>query len=374
MIRISIFVCLSWLLVCDVPALAQIADADVLAYNAAAASGNSDQIRAAARQLAAASIASPEDPRSGPFAYEAAWALCQAGACAEAVPVADFAAALPVPPARASLLKAYVAWKAKPSRASAKILDAALEDIASTPPSGLSATAFLERYVSELQEGYFSDAAGLAGTAALHFAAGGEVYAHLAIEARMVAITSRFNATTKRGSLEEMIHLRGELNRRRIEGGDDAPEWIEKSFWTANAWQLAMEAYFSSVGQPGVSSARADEILESYTAGLDQADGVYDGAPDRPFCDGKFVQKPPMRYPTGQSRKGQFGAVIVQFHFEDGKVRDPRVLAAVPFDGFRDHVVETMSKWTYEPNVDPATAGCSISHDDFVQEYVFALN
>ena len=100
----------------------------------------------------------------------------------------------------------------------------------------------------------------------MHFAAGGEVYAHLSIEARMVAITSRFNATTKRGSLEEMIHLRGELNRRRIEGGDDAPEWIEKSFWTANAWQLAMEAYFSSVGQPGVSSARADEILESYTA------------------------------------------------------------------------------------------------------------
>jgi hypothetical protein len=37
-------------------------------------------------------------------------------------------------------------------------------------------------------------------------------------------------------------------------------------------------------------------------------------------------------------------------------------------------VVETMSKWTYEPNVDPATAGCSISHDDVVQEYVFALN
>ena len=40
MIRISVFVCLSWLLVCEGPASAQIADADVLAYNAAAASGN----------------------------------------------------------------------------------------------------------------------------------------------------------------------------------------------------------------------------------------------------------------------------------------------------------------------------------------------
>ncbi|MBU3919527.1 MAG: energy transducer TonB [Alphaproteobacteria bacterium] len=357
-------------------AAAEITDADVLNYNAAVASGNVEQIRAAAQQLASAAIASEGDPQASLIAYESGWVLCQIGACAEALPAAEFAAAQAGGPEGATLLKAFAAWKVNPSVANEKSVDAALGAIQSAPPTGLSTSAVRERYASELQSRNFDDAARLAQLATAHFAAGGEAYERYLIEARTIDISSRFNVKPKASQLEEMIHLRGELSRSQHLYGDNVPDWMEKSFWVANAWQSAMNAFFSSEGKPGVSEKRAEQILESYENGLEQADAKaadVDPEPKLPLCEGNFVRKPAMRYPSGMGSKGQFGALIVRFRFEEGKVRDPEVLAAVPMDGFRDEVLKTISKWYFKPSVDPAKAGCTLNRDSLIQEFVFSL-
>lgn len=363
-------------LILSAPAQAEITDADILSYNAAVQSGDANQLRSAARQLGSSAMLTPDHPQSGRFAYEAGWALCRVGDFAEAARIAEFANSHAGAGTDTGLLKAYAGWKIKPSRETLTALDAALSAFETTTPNGLSITAFRDRYVGEVQDRDFKSAALLAQRATKHFAIGGDPFAEFVMEARLVDLTSRFNASPKVEQFEEIVHLRGELGKVKGHAGDDAADWMNDYYWNANAWQLAIGAYFTSVKKKHLSPEQTEAILASYEDGLytEQPPAEDSSAEEKlRFCEGSLIQKPAMRYPAASGRKGMFGAVIVKFRFEDGNVRDPEVLAAVPFEGFRDEVIRTMSKWKYEPSEDPAVAGCGLDYDNVVQEYVFAL-
>lgn len=361
-----------------VPVQAQITETDILEYNAAIETGDPLKVRSAAVQLANAAMADPADPAAGVAAYEAAWALCRFDACEEALPAARFAENLPGATAQEKLLSAFAAWKVQPSSSNARNLQAALSDTAPQPPSGMSVSAFREFYGARLVAAEYAAAERLARQAQSHFALGGEPFERFEIEARTIAITSRFNTSPRVAQLEEMAHLRGELSQMRRAAGRGRPDWMNDAYWLTNAWQSAMQAYFVSVADRRYRAARMTEILASYGA-LEEPVEVYAGDDGRfetssaPFCEGEVIQQPPMRYPTGLSMRGRFGAVIVRFRFENGRVRDPEVLAAVPFDGFREEVLRTVSQWYFEPSVDPALSGCRLDHPGAIQEFIFAI-
>ncbi|MFN4024597.1 MAG: TonB family protein [Hyphomonas sp.] len=365
-------------LFCQADAAAQVAEADILAFNHAVESNDDALLRAAAVRLANAAIANPEDPGAGIAAYEAAWTLGRTGAWAEALPGAKFAAGLPDATAQDRLLLAFVVWKGKPTSANSRSLQRSLDEIQSLAPSGMSASAFREFYASKLNTRDFAGAEKVARQAALHFAAGGDTLRQYEVEARAIAITSRFNTTPRVAQLEEMVHLRGELRQMQRQAGRDRPGWIDDAYWQANAWQNAMQAYFMSVGDRNLRPARLEEILAGYGASDPQLEWVEiteDSLPVNrgPFCAGELVQQPPMRYPAGQAMRGRFGSVIVRFRFENGAVRDPEVLAAVPMDGFRQEALRTVSQWHFRPSEDPAVTGCRLDHHNVIQELVFAI-
>ena len=359
-------------------AAAQIAEADIIAFNQAVESGDAAMLRAAALRLANAAIANPDDPGAGIAAYEAAWTLGRAGAWDEALPGAKRAASLPGAAAKDRLLLALVVWKGKPNSANSRSLQRSLDEIQPLAPSGMSVSAFREFYASKLNSRDFSGAEKVARQAASHFAAAGEALRQYDVEARAIAITSRFNTTPRVAQLEEMVHLRGELRQMQRQAGRDRPGWIDDAYWQANAWQNAMQAYFMSVGDRNLKPARLDEILAGYGASDPQLEWVEVTEDSRPvnrgpFCAGELVQQPPMRYPAGQALRGRFGSVIVRLRFENGAVRDPEILAAVPMDGFREEALRTVSQWYFRPSEDPAVTGCRLDHNNVIQELVFAI-
>ncbi|MFN3312832.1 MAG: energy transducer TonB [Hyphomonas sp.] len=359
------------------PSQAQITEADIVAYNAALQAGDASMIQTAAMQLANGAMSDPDNPDSGIAAYEAAWTLCRTGACEQALPAAMFAAGLPGATAQDRLLSAFAAWKVQSSSSNARTLQAALNDAAPLAPSGMSVSAFREFYGARLLSRDYAGAERLAKQAQSHFALGGEPFQRFEFEARGIAITSRFNSSPRAAQVEEMVHLRGELSQLRRAAGRDRPDWMNDAYWLANAWQNAMQAYFVSTDRR-FRAARMEEILAGYEGGAapievsEAAEGEA-GTVRARFCEGEMVQQPAMRYPVGQGMRGRFGSVIVKFRFEDGKVRDPEVLAAVPSDGFREDALRTVSQWYFRPSEDPVQSGCRLDHNSVIQEFVFAL-
>lgn len=353
---------------------AEISEAHIASYNAAIMSGDAAELTAAALALANAAVADPEHPEAGIVAFEAALTLCLAGACADALPAASFAAGLPSATHEAKLLAAFANWKANPTITNATALDVALGPLEASAPTRLTASAFRALYAVKLAARDYSGTEKIAARGVAHFALGTESVRYLHVEARLLETTSKFNQRPHRRQLEDVVHLRGELGQMRRAAGKDVPDWVEDGYWLANAWQNAMTAYFQSVGERSVGTAQINAILAGYETGSGPAPQIAEPrAPKAPFCAGEFVQKPEMRYPAGQAMRGRFGAVIVKFRFEGGEVRDPVILAAVPDEGFKEKALETVSQWRFKPSEDPAKTGCRLDSQNNIQELIFFL-
>lgn len=358
-------------------AKADISDQDIISYNSALQSGDSQAMQQAARKLADAVLENPDHPDASLLAFEVAWALCRTGDCAAAKPAATFASEHADAPQAAALLNAYIAWKVAPDRTNYKALTSELSKIEASPPTSVSVSAFRDVYVSALKTQDWLNLSKLAERAAEHFRLGGDPVPQFRTEAKLLAVSAAFNYAPRAAQLSDMAHLRGELRRMRrlfkIEHPDeDYPEWMESSYWSANAWEVAMSAYFLSIRKKAISDEDIEEIVDSYVADLPVEPDDEDAK--LPMCKGTLVQKPMIKYPAIAGFRGRVGSVILGFRFEsDGKVTDAKVLAAVPTDGFRDEVIKAVSQWYFKPDEDPATAGCRLDHDKVVQSYAFAI-
>ena len=190
----------------------------------------------------------------------------------------------------------------------------------------------------------------------------------------MIAASARFNSGQERLAHSEMIHLRGWLAEFTANSGEGVPEWTSAMTYRALAWNLAMDAWFLSTGQRGVSEAEAEQILASYPSptasevSTEQIDGL-------PFCEGYLKPDPELRYRGAQVAQGYYGAVIVAFDIKDGQVQNPVIKASVPLQQFDEQALEAISKWTWIAN-DHEVPGetCQMSRSDLAQPVVFSLD
>ncbi|MEO0448783.1 MAG: energy transducer TonB [Pseudomonadota bacterium] len=199
------------------------------------------------------------------------------------------------------------------------------------------------------------------------------------IEAKYVAAVALFNDDQDTDAMLEMAHVEGFSKGFYDELGEQ-PDWAESLKWKSEAWGLAMDAYFVSVGERHPSENRVEEIILSY--GYDRQK-INDGAMEKPgattglpHCAGKLIQRPRLRYPAGGVRKGLFGAVILQFNFDpDGNVTDPEVMASVPFEEFEERSLKTVGKWKYKADQsrDVGTS-CTLERSNVVLPLVFQLD
>ncbi|MEL7040461.1 MAG: energy transducer TonB [Pseudomonadota bacterium] len=197
------------------------------------------------------------------------------------------------------------------------------------------------------------------------------------VEAKYIAAVALFNDRQDRDAILEMTHVEG-FARAHFDDAGEKPEWTEDLKWKAEAWRMAMQAYFESTGESHPAPSEIQEILATYPVDehlLNALEIDSNIDTDLPQCSGRMIQRPGLRYPAGKARRGMFGAVILQLQFdENGNVVNPRVLASVPNGVFDDRSLSTVEKWRFKPD-DPEAVGatCRIQASNVVQPLVFQL-
>ena len=192
------------------------------------------------------------------------------------------------------------------------------------------------------------------------------------LEARFLAAVARFNDDPVPDLILEMAHVEGRARAYTDELGEQ-PDWADSLKWKADAWGMAMEAYFDSARKRSPSDAEINAILATYPVPQDAADESTDGA--LPQCSGRMIQRPKMKYPTGKAMRGMYGAVILGFELDpDGRVVNPEILASVPIEEFDERSLQTVGKWRFKPD-DPDQVGisCRLERSNVVQPLIFQI-
>ncbi len=284
--------------------------------------------------------------------------------------------AQPAGPDITGVVAAYDAYQAKPNRKARRTLMQALSDYSDAPTTE-TVNAHMAVLNADTKAGKAKDMRESASAMAEHLQPVADILPQQYTEARYIAAISLFNWKQDDDAMIEMAHAQGLAQQARR---DPEAVWARSLRYNADAWRMAMGAYFASADKRYPSDAKIDAVLAEYSADADSinafADSAEDAGDELRFCSGKLEQKPAMRYPAGGARKGMFGALILKLAFDDeGNVQNPEVLASVPLEGFGEKSLRTVRKWHYEAaEGEQPGETCRLYREDVVLPIVFQLN
>lgn len=198
------------------------------------------------------------------------------------------------------------------------------------------------------------------------------------LEARFLAAVAQFNIEPAPEAMVEMAHVEGRTRAFEDQIGE-RPDWARSLEWKADAWGMAMNAYFESARESHPDEAEIQAILASYRADVASRNARAARSLDErglPFCSGKMIQRPAMKYPSGSDNRGRFGAVILEFDLDpEGQVIHPRVRASVPEGVFDEKSLRVVGKWKFKPDDRRAVGvSCRLERTNLVQPLTFALD
>lgn len=274
------------------------------------------------------------------------------------------------------IVAASDAFLSDPSETNRDTLIAALDDY-----SGDATVQSVSAYVHLLRhDGSRENAEDLiesATRATAHLEPVSDILPKQYLEARFLAAVAQFNHDPASDTMLEMAHVEGRSRAFTNEIGEQ-PDWAETLTWKANAWGMAMGAYFESTRDRGPSEQEIQTILASYGADVATLNALADRSLDDAglaFCSGKLIQRPAMKYPAGQLNRGRIGAVIMEFDLDTaGKVINPRVRASVPEGVFDEKSTRVVGKWKYKPqNKNAVGVSCRLERTNVVVPFVFEI-
>lgn len=274
------------------------------------------------------------------------------------------------------IVTASDAFMAQPSADTRAALMAALSAYQGDP-TVQSVNAYVGLLLHDGQGDNSADLYQSAGAAKAHFEPVADVIPKQYIEARFLAAVALFNLEQDSEAMIEIAHVEGQARAFTDQTGAH-PDWADSLKWKADAWGMAMEAYFESARERHPDESEIQDILASYgsdTAALNARAARSLDENGLPFCSGRMIQRPAVRYPSGKAMRGMFGAVILELEFdEEGQVINPRVLASVPVEEFDDRSLRAVGQWKFKPD-QPKQVGvtCRLNRDSVVQPLVFQI-
>lgn len=197
------------------------------------------------------------------------------------------------------------------------------------------------------------------------------------LEARFLAAVARFNQDPDPDLMLEMAHIEGRA-RAFTDTLGEQPEWAETLKWKADAWGMAMGAYFESQRERYPSDDDIQRVLALYGADVATRNARADRALNEEglaFCPGRLIQRPAIKYPTGQRRRARIGAVIMEFDVDSGgEVINPRVRASVPEGVFDEKTTDVVGKWKFRPdNRNAVGVSCRLERKNIVVPVTFVM-
>ncbi|MEL6666180.1 MAG: energy transducer TonB [Pseudomonadota bacterium] len=258
-----------------------------------------------------------------------------------------------------------------PSDATRTGLLTALADY-SGPPAVETVNAYMALVSSDSASGDAAKMRESALAATAHLEPVKEILPQQFAETKYVAAVAYFNDDPEPDAMLEMAHVEGFAKAYRDSLGEH-PEWADRLRWKADAWGMAMEAYFDSSGKRWPSEEEINAILATYPVPLDPSDSASDD--QLPQCSGRMIQRPKMRYPSGKAMRGMYGAVILGFELDpEGRVVNPEILASIPIEEFDEKSLQTVGKWRYKPDdSDQVGVSCRLERSNVVQPLVFLI-
>lgn len=200
---------------------------------------------------------------------------------------------------------------------------------------------------------------------------------------RILSSVALFRHKRKKSAMLEMAHAQGFARQIMSNSAEDENSWARYNFYKANAWVMAMGAYFDSRGR-SISDNDIQAVLAEYGADRESLNNEAQafeyveeetGKALLPFCEGELSMRPKLKYPSAALTNGMVGAVIIGLSTDDnGNVIDAEILASVPIEGFKEEALRTVSKWSYEPkNKREVGKTCRLDREDIVIPLVFSL-
>lgn len=247
----------------------------------------------------------------------------------------------------------------------------------SGPPSVESVSAFISLLAFDQRQDDNTNLFNSASAAATHFEPAAEIITKPYLEARFLQAVARFNLERAPQAMIEMAHVEGQARAFQTHIGEQ-PEWALGLKWKADAWGMAMDAYFESEKETHPTDEEIQAVLALYGTDIAARNARAARSLDEnglPFCAGRMIQRPAMRFPRVQNMRDLFGAVIVSFDLDgEGNVLNPVVLASVPIATFDEDAVSTVEKWRFRPDR-PRDVGqvCRLNRSSVVQPLVFQL-
>lgn len=272
---------------------------------------------------------------------------------------------------------AYNAYESKTDKTTRKALLAALEAYTGEPNT-TTVNAHLKLMVDDTYAARSHELYKSATMARDHLESVAGILPQQYIEARYVAAVANFNYRQSSGSMLEMAHVQG-LSKQINSASDEDLEWATDLRYKSEAWRMAIEAYFTSNGDRYPSDKDIDAILETYAADPTSVNAAAKAGEttegNLPFCEGAIVQRPKMRYPAGKAMRGMYGALLLELNFDEtGQVVDPIVRASVPFQGFSEKALTTVSKWKYvAEDKNAVDVTCRLERGNVILPMIFAI-
>jgi len=245
------------------------------------------------------------------------------------------------------------------------------------PPNVQSVSAYIGLLAYEQEQQNHETLLNAATAAAAHFQPASEIIPKPYLEARFLQALARFNRDRDPAAMIEMAHVEGQARAYQTHIGEQ-PAWASALKWKADAWGMAMDAYFESEKDAHPSDEEIQAVLALYGSDLAARRALAARALDEnglALCAGRMIQRPAMRFPKVQAMRDLFGAVILEFDLDDqGEVQNPIVLASVPIAAFDEDALRTVEKWRFKPDR-PREVGqsCRLNRSSIVQPLVFQL-
>lgn len=286
---------------------------------------------------------------------------------------AAFAQERPTPDVT-EIVSAHEAFKTDSNKQSRNKLLRALTDY-SDDPTTESILAFNDLVSYDVRQQKWKKLRESARAAFVHTESVADIIPKIHNSFGLLSSVALFNAERDSSAILEMAHVQGFA--RRIHDADQVTDWAKDSYHRADAWIMAMSAYFESRRKRFPQDEEVQAILAIYGADretlnarartVETTDDETGEAP-LPFCRGGLLQRPALEYPRGAARSGLVGAVIIQISTdEDGKVATAEVLASVPDEGFKEVALRTVKKWKYKADrSEQPSKSCRLNRENMV--------